>query len=217
VSGEFIIYPKPLPDVQTVDVYTQPTATGTEICYRSPVDIGGLLMSLELDGAANDPIPGLPIGDMQIQYALRNNFLGMLIYDEEGDVIPAGEGVLFTIPGNGSAEVSMVDASDWSGQVLRVNLESLPGQFQLSQNRPNPFNMSTEISFSLSSPAQWKIDIFNIAGQVIREYSGYEEAGQVSVIWDGCDNAGNPVASGIYLYRARAGDQSQTRKMSLLK
>ncbi|MCK4311595.1 MAG: T9SS type A sorting domain-containing protein [Candidatus Cloacimonetes bacterium] len=95
------------------------------------------------------------------------------------------------------------------------------------QNYPNPFNPETAISFSLAKNAKdAKIEIFNIKGQKIRQYSIFPEQSQApygagnnqySIIWDGTDENNQPVCSGIYFYKLEADGYSCTRKMILLK
>jgi hypothetical protein len=93
-----------------------------------------------------------------------------------------------------------------------------PMVYRLYQNYPNPFNPTTIIAYDLSSPANVSLIIYDIAGRKIRILQDlYREAGSYQVIWDGRDDEGNRVASGIYLYRLRAGDFTRTKKLMLLK
>jgi flagellar hook assembly protein FlgD len=94
---------------------------------------------------------------------------------------------------------------------------TLPTEYSLSQNFPNPFNPSTTISFRLPQAADWNLTVYNITGGLVRSYSGSSAAGNVDVIWDGRTDDGSETASGIYLYRLDAGSFSQVRKMVLLK
>jgi len=94
----------------------------------------------------------------------------------------------------------------------------LPGSFELAQNYPNPFNASTAIRYTLAAPAQVSLEIFNPLGQRVRTLVSQEQqAGLHVATWDGQDDAGKVVPSGIYLYRLRADEAVQTRKMLLLK
>ena len=97
----------------------------------------------------------------------------------------------------------------------RLTVES-PNEFCLGNNYPNPFNPATSISFNLPNPASWTLKIYNVAGQLVRTFEGYS-SGQVSVIWNGKDNSGNEVASGIYFYKLNAGNLTATKKMVLTK
>ncbi|MCH9024894.1 MAG: T9SS type A sorting domain-containing protein, partial [candidate division Zixibacteria bacterium] len=94
----------------------------------------------------------------------------------------------------------------------------LPTDHKLNQNYPNPFNPTTTIEYSLSSRSHVMISIYNLLGQHVRTLVDEEKRlGSYSVTWDGLNSAGNPVSSGIYLYRLRAGDYVESKKMSLLK
>ena len=110
----------------------------------------------------------------------------------------------------------------------------LPTEFRLEQNFPNPFNPSTVISWQLARLAgaagqavgsQVELKLFNLLGQEVRNLVNEpKEAGYHSVVWDGRDNAGNPVASGVYIYRlsvkSLTGETENfvsTRKMVLMK
>jgi len=87
-----------------------------------------------------------------------------------------------------------------------------------SQNFPNPFNPETEISYALPEDSYVKLTIYNIQGQKVKQLvDEYQNAGTREVIWDGRDESGERVASGIYFYRIQAGSYSMTNRMVLLK
>ncbi|MCB5247830.1 MAG: C25 family cysteine peptidase [Candidatus Cloacimonetes bacterium] len=93
-----------------------------------------------------------------------------------------------------------------------------PVPFTLQQNYPNPFNPSTTLSFSLAQGGAASLAIYNTRGQLIRTLVKEElPGGSHSVVWNGLDDAGNAVSSGIYLYRLETSGQSQTRRMLLMK
>jgi len=93
------------------------------------------------------------------------------------------------------------------------NADNLPTEFALHQNYPNPFNPITEISFCLPNAVDVKLEIFNIMGQKVATVADRRfEAGNHTIEWNG-----SQVASGVYLYRLRAGDYVESRKMILLK
>ena len=96
--------------------------------------------------------------------------------------------------------------------------EALPVSFGLDQNYPNPFNPTTDISFSLPTPANVSLRVYNLLGQeVATVVNGDLSAGVHTVTWDGSNDGGAQVSSGIYFYRLVAGDEIATRKMMLLK
>ncbi len=101
---------------------------------------------------------------------------------------------------------------------LYTNEDLIPGKFNLSQNYPNPFNPGTEISFTISKSSQVELTVFNVLGQrVITLLSDQLTEGTYNVNWDGTNNDGNVVSSGMYLYRLTSGEQSQSKKMILTK
>ncbi len=89
---------------------------------------------------------------------------------------------------------------------------ALPEEFALSQNYPNPFNPSTSIELALPRASEWNVSIYNVLGQRVEEFTGFNEAGIVSINWDASKQS-----SGIYFYKAVAGDFADSRKMILLK
>ncbi len=93
-----------------------------------------------------------------------------------------------------------------------------PLTFELFQNYPNPFNPETTIQYSLAVSGRVIIHIYNILGQRVRTLvDNVLEAGVHKVQWDGKDEGGRNIASGVYLYRVRSGDFVQTRKLLLLR
>lgn len=94
----------------------------------------------------------------------------------------------------------------------------LPLEFALRQNVPNPFNPTTTIEFSLPQSSPMTLTIFNTLGQAVYvvEHSSLP-AGVHQIVWDGRNQNGSPLASGLYLYRLQAGEFRETRKMLLLK
>ncbi len=90
--------------------------------------------------------------------------------------------------------------------------------YELSQNYPNPFNPSTTIQFSLKEAGTVQLSIYNLQGQEIRALlSAPMNPGQHALNWDGKDNRGQLVPSGMYLYKLRVNGFVQTKKMSLVK
>ena len=95
----------------------------------------------------------------------------------------------------------------------------LPTAFALSQNYPNPFNPATQIKYDLPGASNVRLTIYNFLGQSVRTLVDAEQtAGFYSVGWDGRDDSGVKMPSGVYIYRLEAGQQFvQIRKMILLK
>jgi len=92
----------------------------------------------------------------------------------------------------------------------------LSSRLVLYPNYPNPFNPTTTISFlTTENTEKTEIIIYNLKGQKVKQFSDIRN--QTSVIWDGKDENGKQVSSGIYFCRLKSGEQSHTRKMILIK
>ncbi|MBI2427664.1 MAG: T9SS type A sorting domain-containing protein [Ignavibacteriales bacterium] len=97
-------------------------------------------------------------------------------------------------------------------------LPNIPSTFSLSQNFPNPFNPTTKIQFGLPLAGKVQMTIYDILGREIRKLVNEQyDAGMYSVQWDGKNNLGKQVATGMYIYQIRAGQYVQTKKMLLVK
>jgi len=95
---------------------------------------------------------------------------------------------------------------------------SLPLQTGLYANYPNPFNATTNISFSLANDGQVQLQIFDITGRLVKTLiDGNQPAGTHSVIWDGLNDLDKVAASGTYFYRLKTDNESFVKKMALLK
>lgn len=96
--------------------------------------------------------------------------------------------------------------------------QTIPKRFALLGNYPNPFNPSTEIAFELPTSAHIHLAIYNLLGQQIRILvDALRPAGNQIVLWDGLDDGGEAVSTGIYLYRMEVGSIIRSKKMLLLK
>jgi flagellar hook assembly protein FlgD len=99
-----------------------------------------------------------------------------------------------------------------------MNVDPLPTEFGLAQNFPNPFNPTTTITYQLPHASDVTLNIFNALGQHVRTLvNGVQEPGFYEQYWDGCDESGQQVSSGIYFYRLTAGEFSRTKRMVLMK
>jgi hypothetical protein len=94
----------------------------------------------------------------------------------------------------------------------------VPEEYSLSQNYPNPFNMSTTIRFGLPERTKAKILVYNVLGQRVRTIDLGERApGRYETTWDGMNEGGRIVSSGVYFYRLEANRSGQAKKLLLLK
>ena len=121
----------------------------------------------------------------------------------------------------------LVAAVDWSGNESAPVEPSvttdvggrIPARSELHQNVPNPFNPSTTITYDVAAPGgRVALEVFDVRGQLIRTLVDAQQApGSRSVHWDGRDNRGQRVVSGLYFYRLRVGDLAFTRKMTIVQ
>lgn len=97
-------------------------------------------------------------------------------------------------------------------------IELAPVEYELAQNYPNPFNPSTTINFTIPQNNNVVIEIFNITGQKIKTLvNDYYASGSHKAVWNGINDNGEKVSSGIYFYTIKAGAYFKTNKMTLLK
>ena len=93
-----------------------------------------------------------------------------------------------------------------------------PSEFSLAQNYPNPFNPTTEISFTMDNASEVNLAIYNMLGQQVKVLANtLLNAGTHNYTWDGRDELGNSVSTGVYLYTLTGGKQTITKKMALMK
>ena len=106
---------------------------------------------------------------------------------------------------------------------LLTRLSAKPEQTRLLQNYPNPFNPETWIPFQLTKPADVTIHIYNAHGQLIctlwlgQQNAGFYVNRSKAAYWNGRNESGERVASGLYFYQLKAGDFTATRRMVIVK
>jgi hypothetical protein len=115
---------------------------------------------------------------------------------------------------NGEAGSREIDLSNPNDESLLPN-----SGFCLRQNYPNPFNPVTTIHFNIEDPAAvTSLKVYNLKGQLVRTLIDAQlTAGDHQQSWDGQDDAGNSVSSGVYLYRLQNGNSITMKKMVLSK
>ena len=123
--------------------------------------------------------------------------------------------------GGSDGKVQLWDVSEWKRAkrlVLAEDRPDLPNSPQLQQNAPNPFNSQTILSYFLHTPGPARLEVFALTGQrvaILRQ--GPQKAGYHRLHWNGRDDAGRPVASGMYLYRLETAKGALTRKLMLIR
>jgi len=142
------------------------------------------------------------------------------VTDTSGEPV-SGATVTFTDESNPDNRFSDITDAQGNYEIeisgVYVTHESAPEAFSLGQNYPNPFNPTTTIPYMLGKAGNVRIDIFTITGQrVWTLVDEYRPAGSFTVVWDACDDDGNPVSAGVYIYRLQTAGGSEAHKMLLL-
>lgn len=189
-------------------------------------DIGIGLPDLPTWAAAIDPdFPDhLYIGNDLGVYASTDGGTSWMPYTEglpdaviamDLSISPANRALRVATHGNGVYERKLIGESATS----IADGSALPPGFDLAQNYPNPFNPSTRIRFALARPADVALVVFDLQGRRIRTlFEQRMPAGVDEVIWDGRDDSGRAVSSGVYFVRMQIdGALTQTRKMNLVR
>jgi hypothetical protein len=111
-----------------------------------------------------------------------------------------------------------VDGLAQATDVAEFEARALPTVYTLSQNYPNPFNPTTTIDYSLPKNGSVELVIYNTSGQKVRSLvTGAQNAGFYKIVWDGRNDYGESVASGVYIYKLVSGSFNKTAKMNLIK
>lgn len=173
---------------------------------------------------------------LEWETAMQVNSLGFNVLrsqSEKGEFVAVNQSL---IPSQSGGKYTYRDQTVKSGQKYYYQLEEIstsgyksqqglvaaeipiPKTYELAQNYPNPFNPSTTIHYQLPQVTRVRLEVYNITGQYVRTLVNDEiEPGYYSVLWDGCDDSGSKVGSGVYYYRFIAGKYTSTKKMALLK
>ena len=126
--------------------------------------------------------------------------------------------VLHVGPGSQNAMQPMAKQGSLKNAELNSAELNKPLTFEIRQNYPNPFNPSTTIDFTIPSDERVRMDIYSSSGRLVKNLVRQNySAGSHSVKWNGKNNWGRKVSSGMYIYRIKAGNYTKTLKMKLLR
>ena len=125
----------------------------------------------------------------------------------------AWDGFEVTPSSSGPRELH-VDVSD----MLGIDGETLPTEFALHNNYPNPFNPVTNILYDIAEVSDVTLEIYNVMGQRVRTLvNGSHEPGRYQITWNATNDFGQGLSSGMYIYRIQAGDFVSVKKLVLMK
>jgi len=194
----------------------------TVFTCRTDFEVGGAFVSIESDNEL-DPITIVSLSEnMTMDYFQDGRETNIIIYSIHGGTVPAGVHDLFSIERSNQFSIKAIDLASADGRYVSVafgaNGASVPLEYALHQNYPNPFNPETIISLELPFGGRARLSVYNILGRKVITLLDEELAsGTHSVLWDGADESGHAVASGVYLYRLETETVTLSRKMMLLK
>jgi hypothetical protein len=190
--------------------------------YRVTSGIAGAVNSITLTLPGNDP-PEIQSGDFWVIINYLPDSPGDPGIGVDSDSPNSGRGKFylgstgwqdFTF-GNLMITAYITDTTTISGNDQVVT--KIPKTYNLEQNYPNPFNPTTQINYQLPESQMVTLEIYNSLGEKIRTLvNESQNAGYHSVQWNGLNNSGRTVASGMYLYRITAGKYISVKKMLLL-
>lgn len=129
---------------------------------------------------------------------------------------PEREMELMTFP-SGEFAIEDLEAADGAGVLMKSQVVEMPSSFELTSVYPNPFNPSVNISYALPRQEMVSIRIFNALGQEVNAIEQDQVAGQHMYTWNGNNQAGLSVSSGVYFARIQAGDAQEMIKLTLLR
>jgi len=161
--------------------------------------------------------------NIDLPLAVETNHTGnqhiILIYGSNGETLSGDNIHLFTATED--YEITSILVANVLGQSMSIDrIDGLvPGVFELSQNFPNPFNPNTQIQFSLGKEDIVSLNIYDIQGRLVQSLisNSYFPSGYHQISWDGKNNVGTQVPSGMYLYKLVSENKTITRKMVLMK
>ncbi len=169
---------------------------------------------------------------MQVDYfndkhngVLRVAMAGAQMLGNDGDIASVSFRAADDIRGNITSKITVpkfiANETDLTklANPAEIELIGRPTAYQLDQNYPNPFNPSTTIAYQLPDDNTYvQLTIYNIMGQAVKTLvDASQNAGSYKAVWDGTNNNGTRVGSGVYFYRIAAGKFSQVKKLLLLK
>ncbi|MFH1214692.1 MAG: S8 family serine peptidase [Candidatus Neomarinimicrobiota bacterium] len=126
--------------------------------------------------------------------------------------------VTLTVTDNGNASTQTSQDVVISNLLAIASEAVLPSNFELAQNFPNPFNPITTIRYALPERSTVRLTIYDMLGKEVRTLVNQaEDAGYKSVQWNGLDQRGQMISTGIYIYKIQAGNFTQTKKMIFMK
>lgn len=214
---------------------------GTTDCFHSSESKWGNTSGVSPSGNILNFVVKPKSNNVLLEWQLDENLPidGVNVYRSEQQdkmFVKINADLISTTQATGGHTYTYVDGSIAAGKTYSYRLElvgkegaslqpevvsiHIPAEFSLQQNYPNPFNSNTVIQFGIAGPGESEVElsIFNMLGQRVRRLAeGTRPEGEYQIEWDGRDDFGNRLPSGIYFYKLKAGNFIETKKLVLVK
>jgi len=217
-----------------------------DICANSTVDVAGFQFDfgvtsgateLTLTGASGGEAAatGFTVSTSALGTVLGFSFTGSTMsansqdflmtsisatYEVNDDAVVDFATPVMTGTDTGVSVTTTTVPGDWSSGTLDAD-SVLPSVYSLTEAYPNPFNPTTTIDYTLRENGNVSIVVYDLMGRIVRELVNefqFADGGTThSVVWNGADNSGNMVSSGIYIYRMISNDFTKSHRITLMK
>jgi hypothetical protein len=190
----------------------------------SSTPVGGAMVIFKGDNLKIENIKLSPEAEGLDLYTYRTeNELKVMVIGQNAEPLPVGDKPLFIFEGEGYDTVQ-VSLADTEGKLMQVHQKqennSQPTRYTLYQNYPNPFNPETLIKYAVSGDGLTRVNlkIYNIVGQLVKTLVDEDQMpGEYTRTWNGKDEKNQDVASGMYFYKLKVSNFTETKKMVLLR
>jgi len=200
------------------------------VALKNVEKIKNLKVELKIkEGSTAEFVSPMPrsAGFMKLDYTIQNQIVRVNLSSMNDMCLEPGDGEIFFIAGKFNSvddvEILNLEATSSNGTIITpdfklISTDVYPASFKLEQNYPNPFNPATTIKFRIPKETRVQIAIFDITGRLVKILiDNVLPAGEHITVWDGTDENGIRVSSGVYIYRMYADDFISSRKMILAK
>ena len=210
------------PAKETAEIALLRDQNQTRVSANSATGIAGLHFVFRHDeNQTLAPQFSTQLSGFETWHSDREGILRVVIFSFKGERLPAGNVELFNLD-DGQAKLEELNLSSASGYLMEATQkEQTAGkgsEILLEQNYPNPFNQVTQIAFYLANSDLVRLDIYNIRGQKVRKLVDQNlTAGGHVIRWDGKNDSGENVATGVYLYRLSATAGTLCKKLTFIK
>jgi hypothetical protein len=190
----------------------------------SSTPVGGAMVIFKGDNLKIENIKLSPEAEGLDLYTSRTeNELKVMVIGQNAEPLPVGDKPLFIFEGEGYDTVQ-VSLADTEGKLMQVHQKqennNQPTRYTLYQNYPNPFNPETLIKYAVSGDGLTRVNlkIYNIVGQLVKTLVDEDQMpGEYTRTWNGKDEKNQDVASGMYFYKLKVSNFTETKKMVLLR